>query len=325
MRQTLSSTLFGIVLVTSLAAPSEGQTPASSPTAKPTGNPTLQPTAQPEQQPEQQPQADGAFAELARAAKAIEAGKGADAERILRGVAARIPRYPNVWQQLAIACRMQGKTKPAFDAIEKAIGFGKPNADMHLLAAELALASSSPGAAKHALAAVELEPKQERTLARALDVLLEANDLDEAQKLFLKLQQSPGKSAASREKLLWLQADLANRKLQPELAAKAYRQLCDLVGDRDPFPHECLANTLIVLGKKAEALAAFTRCLAIHPSNLTAREREITLMKALRVASEDVVREENLLVYYRKVWDLEKKAGTKGSAPAQPVRPAAPK
>lgn len=303
------SHLFGPIVVASLCFPASGQKPASAPTPS----------------PEEQPEAKGAFEDLAKAAKALESGKGADAESLLRAVATRLPRYPNVWQQLALACRLQGKKKEAYECIEKAIGFGKPNADMHLLAAELALAGRVLGAAKHALAAVELEPKQERTLGKALDVLLEANDLKAAEQVFEKLQKATGKSVSSREKLLWRQADLANRKLKPELAVLAYRQLCELVGDRDPFPHECLANTLVVLDKPGEALAAYARCLRIHPSNLTAREREIAIMKQTKAPAEDLEREQNLLIYYRKLWELEKKAGTKPPAKPEPVRPAAPK
>lgn len=306
----------GLAALALAIAGAMAQTPASRPT---------KPPAMADQKQPEQPRADGAFADLAEATKILAAGKGAEAERLLLTVAARLPRYANVWQQLALAYRIQGKKKEGLDAIEKAISFGTANADMHLLAAELTLAVRAPGAARHALLAADLAPEDQRVARRAIELLLEACDLESAGKLLAKLEKTGDSSVTTREKLLWLQADLANRKLAPELAAKAYRQLCELVGKRDPYPHECLANTLLVLGEKPGALAAYERCLEIHPSNLAARQRAIALMKELRASADAVAREENLLTYYRKAWELEKQAGKRGPAAARPTQPAAPK
>lgn len=252
---------------------------------------------------------------LAAASEALASGNGRAAALILDDLVRRAPELGTAWYQLAVARRLLRKDAEAFAAAERAEFLLPDSLDAKLLLGELCANSDAARAGK-LIGEVLARGDDDAVLRRLLPIMVTASD-DRAAATFAKvLATTPDDVELLNLKAQWA---LGNRDLDTALATMLQLQRLE---PANPVTLQSLAQVQIAASKPQAATATLQKLLEVNPSNLEARMRLIALWREQQRPPAEIVRQEQLLAYYRAQVRRWEAAGQRNARPTAPAKPA---
>jgi tetratricopeptide (TPR) repeat protein len=207
------------------------------------------------------PTADPVRALLERAVQALRAGRPADAIGPLREAALLEPQAAMIHHDLGLACLETGLVQESVQAFRRAVTSDPSSTDAHF---RLGVGLERLGDVGAALAAyhraTELNPSLTEAWYRAGALVHTLGHRDEAVACFQRAAKSGAKTrfgrlAAARALLT------AGRDREGEGALRR----CVAADPGNPLAHDLLGNLLAEAGHFEEAIACFTRAIALAP------------------------------------------------------------
>lgn len=198
----------------------------------------------------------------------LNMGEYAEAEQILRRVAALPGAPPSVALRLGLAILRQGRAAEAVEPLQRALLKAPGHPDC-LLALGQALAASgdTPGATTHFKAALQGAPGHPDALYNLGVMALAGNDLAAARSYFDAALKSHPAHADAMVNL----AVVCEQLQQPDEAAQLLERALSF-DPRHPHAHSNLGNLRLRSGRHGEARQHFEAALAVAPTLSTALE-----------------------------------------------------